>query len=322
MGMKREVKELWQVLRRLGEMIFLGLSLPLIGLAQGAGSVGQDLRPMIEPPDGRDLLRSTRPVFCRPFIPPRRPEDWPKLAEAGKRWERTVRSVQALFGPRIEPLWHERFDEAGAAWPPGRLAIVVFKTERLVEIWATPLSPREASHYVHVYDLPMANWTGPLGPKLRQGDGHIPEGEYSLTWLHPNSTYHLAAKVNYPSAADREAAEADREAGRSDRSKELGGDIMIHGSNASIGCVALGDAMMEELFILIAKAGLTNVSLYLAPYDFRAGESDPRESLREYIENELSWEDPPDWLLERYVALRQRLREKFPRPPLRATLEP
>lgn len=54
-----------------------------------------------------------------------------------------------------------------------------------------------------------------------------------------------------------------------DGRKDLGGDIMIHGKNSSAGCLAIGDDAAEELFVLVAQAGLANVKLIIAPTDFR-----------------------------------------------------
>ncbi len=54
-----------------------------------------------------------------------------------------------------------------------------------------------------------------------------------------------------------------------DGRKDLGGDIMIHGKAASIGCLAIGDAAAEELFVLAAETGLPKIKLIIAPSDFR-----------------------------------------------------
>lgn len=83
-----------------------------------------------------------------------------------------------------------------------------------------------------------------------------PEGVYVIEWLNPNSRYHLSMRVSYPNAWDRQ------EATRENRT-QLGGDIMIHGSNASIGCLAMGDEAAEDLFILAARTGISHVDVIL-----------------------------------------------------------
>ena len=138
----------------------------------------------------------------------------------------------------------------------GKLRILIFKNERSVEVhapgWKEP----------RIY--PMTAFSGTLGPKLREGDGQIPEGVYGIEYLNPNSRYYLSLKVSYPNASDRKRAKAD---GRTN----LGGDIMIHGKAVTIGCVPVGDDAIEDIFYLAASIGIKNVSVIIAPYDMRKG---------------------------------------------------
>jgi hypothetical protein len=73
-------------------------------------------------------------------------------------------------------------------------------------------------------------------------------------------------QLGYPNDFDRAQAGLD---GRTN----LGGDIMIHGGHTSIGCLAMGDEASADLWVLAADTGLTNVTVILAPVDFRAGKS-------------------------------------------------
>jgi murein L,D-transpeptidase YafK len=100
--------------------------------------------------------------------------------------------------------------------------------------------------------------SGGPGPKLREGDLQVPEGVYRLTAFNPNSSYHLSLRVDYPNADDRAIAKAE---GRTN----LGGDIYIHGKAVSIGCLALGDAGIEELYVLVADVGLSRTRVLLSP---------------------------------------------------------
>lgn len=138
----------------------------------------------------------------------------------------------------------------------GKLRILVFKNERSVEVhapgWKAP----------RIY--PMTAFSGTLGPKLREGDGQIPEGIYGIEYLNPNSSYYLSLKVTYPNASDRARAKAN---GRTN----LGGDIMIHGRSVTIGCVPVGDDAIEDIFYLASAVGIKNVSVVIAPYDMRKG---------------------------------------------------
>ena len=86
----------------------------------------------------------------------------------------------------------------------------------------------------------------------------MPEGVYRLTHLNPASSYHLSIRVDYPNAFDRARGAEDGRA-------NLGGDIYIHGKAVSIGCLAIGDDNIEELFTLVADTGLANARIVLAP---------------------------------------------------------
>jgi murein L,D-transpeptidase YafK len=90
----------------------------------------------------------------------------------------------------------------------------------------------------------------------------VPEGVYPIESLNPNSRFHVALRVGYPSPFDRRNAERE---GRT----QLGGDIMIHGGAASIGCLAMGDPVAEELFVLAAGVGVERVHAVLSPVDLR-----------------------------------------------------
>src|SRR6185369_2883358 len=69
-------------------------------------------------------------------------------------------------------------------------------------------------------------------------------------------------KVSYPNDFDR------RQAARDGRT-QLGGDIFIHGKNVSIGCIALGDPAIEEIFTLAADTGPPRIRVIIAPNDLR-----------------------------------------------------
>ena len=95
-------------------------------------------------------------------------------------------------------------------------------------------------------------------------DYQVPEGLYRIAYLNPASSYHLSMKVDYPNAFDHQQAVRERRT-------RLGGDIFIHGKNVSIGCVAIGDPGIEELFTLAADTGIARMKVILAPNDLRIG---------------------------------------------------
>jgi hypothetical protein len=173
---------------------------------------------------------------------------------------RTVEDVVAHYGPAVHRRLAPHFKRAGVAYPPKQLALLVFKREKRLSLWARS-SASAPWRFVHHY--PVLAASGHAGPKLREGDYQVPEGLYRIDVLNPNSSYHLSMKVSYPNDWDRRMAARDART-------RLGGDIFIHGNRVSIGCVAIGDPAIEELFTLVAETGRERVKVIIAPNDLRA----------------------------------------------------
>ena len=172
--------------------------------------------------------------------------------------DKTVSDRLTEFGNVVHARLEPRFREIGVAYPPRKLVLVGLKQERRLEIWVS-----DGSHdFRYLKTYPILAASGISGPKLKEGDRQVPEGLYKIESLNPNSRFHLALRVNYPNDFDKEHA-------RSDGRTNLGGDIMIHGGAASIGCLAMGDPAAEDLFVLAAETGIKNISVILSPVDFR-----------------------------------------------------
>ncbi|MCD6394802.1 MAG: L,D-transpeptidase family protein [Planctomycetes bacterium] len=180
---------------------------------------------------------------------------------------------------RLEPC----FAKVGIDYPPAKVVLVGIKDEKKLEVWA---SGDGGYRLVRTYRILGAS--GRLGPKLREGDCQVPEELYRIESLNPNSRFHLPLRVNYPNGRDRARAKAENRT-------NLGGDIMIHGGRASIGCLAMGDEAAEDLFILAAEMGAENVSVILCPVDFRRNEM-PKLSY-----------SLPGWTDDLYERIRERL---------------
>jgi len=205
-------------------------------------------------------------------------------AAVGKR---TVDDVLARYGPKAEARLRPHFERAGVRYSPARIALIGLKAEKRLELWA---GKDDKWALIRSYRVLAAS--GRPGPKLREGDRQVPEGIYTLEYLNPNSSYHLSLKLNYPNAFDRKHAEAE---GRT----EPGSDIFIHGKAVSIGCLAIGDRPIEELFVLVARVGKANVKVLIAPNDLR----------RAKAVTDLS--TAPAWVPELYAQLERELRQ-FP----------
>jgi murein L,D-transpeptidase YafK len=93
--------------------------------------------------------------------------------------------------------------------------------------------------------------SGELGPKRRLGDSQVPEGFYHIDRFNPWSSFHLSLGVNYPNKSDRLLGDK----------KNPGGDIFIHGSCVTIGCLPITDEHIEELYIIALDAYKTSSRL-------------------------------------------------------------
>lgn len=115
-----------------------------------------------------------------------------------------------------------------------------FKEERLLEffVWHG-----QSKRFRLFRTYPIAAASGTLGPKLAEGDGQVPEGFYAVEprAMKPDSAYHLAFNIGYPNEYDR-------------AHKRTGSAIMIHGNQVSIGCLAMTDAKIEEIYTLCDAA--------------------------------------------------------------------
>lgn len=196
---------------------------------------------------------------------------------------RTVADVLAKYGPAARERLVPHFRRAGVSYPPKEIALLVFKRERRLAVWA-----RGEGEWRFVRAYPVLAASGHAGPKLREGDQQVPEGVYRIAHLNPNSSYHLSMKVNYPNDFDRRMAKND---GRT----RLGGDIFFHGKAVSIGCVAIGDPAIEEVFTLVAQTGASKVRVIIAPNDLRTARA-------------MSHPDAPRWTSSLYQTIAAALR--------------
>ena len=116
----------------------------------------------------------------------------------------------------------------------------IFKESDELELWL-----HDAATWRRFRTYPICRWSGGLGPKLREGDGRTPEGLYRVAadQLNPTSDFHLAFNLGFPNAFDR-------------ANGRTGSTLMVHGSCASIGCYAMTDIGIEEIYAL-AEAALS-----------------------------------------------------------------
>lgn len=175
-----------------------------------------------------------------------------------RNWDQAIDHAVQRYGLRTEPELKKFFQKANVSYPPKDIAILAFKKEKQLELWAKDL--QNHWHYIRTY--PLTASSGRLGPKLREHDRQIPEGVYRLTMFNPYSQMHLSMQINYPNQFDKLHALRD---GRT----KLGGDIFLHGKNLSVGCLAIGDKAIDQMFTLVRRVGLAHTKVIIAPNDLR-----------------------------------------------------
>jgi len=115
----------------------------------------------------------------------------------------------------------------------------IFKETGKLELW---IKQKERFRLFKVYAICTYGGMG-IGPKIVRGDCRAPEGFYYVTprQMNPFSRYHLAFNLGYPNAYDR-------------RHGRTGSALMVHGGCVSIGCFAMTDAGIEEIYTLAGAA--------------------------------------------------------------------
>jgi murein L,D-transpeptidase YafK len=179
-------------------------------------------------------------------------------AIAKKDWNKAKKQAIKRYGKPQLGLLKNYFKNAHVNYPPNDIALLAFKNERKLELWAK----NSSSQWKLIHNYTFTAFSGKLGPKLRENDKQIPEGIYEINGMNPFSSFHLSMMLNYPNPMDMKFANKD---GR----KNLGNNIFIHGKSASVGCLAIGNKAIDQLFMLVDSVGLSHVKVIIAPNDLR-----------------------------------------------------
>ena len=137
----------------------------------------------------------------------------------------------------------------------------IFKLEHELEIWV-----QKDGRFVRFATYPICLWSGRLGPKLKEGDRQAPEGFYTVDaeQLNPNSRMHRSFSLGFPNLFDQAHG-------------RTGSFLMVHGGCASIGCYAVTDPAVDEIWRLVTAAldrGQARFPVHVFP--FRMTESNVR----------------------------------------------
>jgi murein L,D-transpeptidase YafK len=134
----------------------------------------------------------------------------------------------------------------------------IFKREHKLELWLR----RSDGRYALFRDYDICKFSGELGPKLKEGDRQSPEGFYRVaqSQLNPNSRHHLSFNLGFPNAFDRQLG-------------RTGSALMVHGGCSSIGCYAITDASVDEVYAVVEAAlnnGQDAVDVHVFPFRMTA----------------------------------------------------
>jgi len=131
--------------------------------------------------------------------------------------------------------------------------IRIFKEESQLELWM-----QKGERYVLFATYPICHWSGTLGPKLVEGDKQAPEGFYTVTrrQMHRSGRWPRSLNLGFPNVYDRSMM-------------RTGSYILVHGGCTSVGCFAMTNPVIAEVFGLVQnalKAGQVHVPVHVFPY--------------------------------------------------------
>jgi murein L,D-transpeptidase YafK len=207
----------------------------------------------------------------------------PRLSELGAREDSLI----------------SQFKAKGLEWPAKYLYIRSFKYDSQLEVWVKGEKDEPFKLFKTYKVCAMA---GTLGPKRMEGDYQVPEGFYYINEFNPRSIYHLSLGLNYPNASDRFLSDAI----------QPGGDIYIHGSCVTTGCIPITNAQIEELYLLASYAkahGQDFIPVHIFPVKFNNKRSS--DYLNKYVRDFADYADLATNLKEVYYYF-----EKFKKLPV------
>jgi murein L,D-transpeptidase YafK len=136
------------------------------------------------------------------------------------------------------------------------ILFAAYKDEAILELYA---KNEDENSYQLLKQYNILQSSGTLGPKSKQGDKQVPEGFYQIDRFNPVSSFYLSLGINYPNTSDKLRSDA----------KNLGGDIFIHGSFVTVGCLPMSDDKIKEIYlyaVLAKNANQTNIPVYIFPF--------------------------------------------------------
>ncbi len=220
--------------------------------------------------EAQPAASSPAPNLVDAPLPPTRPADLDRVAALAPGKEAPAASTAAparegaqptapqqtarLEEPALKPAPEDAFQAPPPKFGMGDPVFVrIFKQEGQLELWL-----KKSGRYSLYKTFPICKWSGRLGPKLKEADYQSPEGFYSVSakQLNPRSNYYRAFNVGYPNAFDRQNG-------------RTGGLVMVHGACKSVGCFAMTDRGIEEIYGFVdaaLRAGQKEIPVHIFPF--------------------------------------------------------
>ncbi len=177
-------------------------------------------------------------------------------------YQRSFPKISEMIG-REEDTLQKQFAAKQLIWPARYVYIRSFKYDSEMEVW---VKNKQSEKYKLFKVYRICALAGSLGPKRMAGDYQVPEGFYYINEFNPRSLYHLSLGLNYPNASDKMLCDLS----------QPGGDIYIHGSCVTTGCIPITDGQIEELYVLAAHAkdmGQDYIPVHIFPVNFNNARS-------------------------------------------------
>lgn len=146
-----------------------------------------------------------------------------------------------------------RGDKVDNKYLGSEVYIRIFKEEHSLELY---LKQGDQFNLANVYDI--CTFYGGLGPKKYSGDNKSPEGFYraNIDSLQPNSSYYKAINIGFPNEYDRTHG-------------YTGKYLMIHGGCKSIGCYAMTNDYIKEIYKFVQASfrnGQRTINIDIFPF--------------------------------------------------------
>lgn len=183
----------------------------------------------------------------------------PVMKEEKEQKEPPGKERAAIAAAKVRPEMERDLSAAGLVFGDP-VFIRAFKEERQLDLF---VRNRKTKKFDLFRTYRIAGASGIPGPKLAEGDLQVPEGFYSVppAAMNPDSQLHLAFNIGFPNEYDH-------------AHQRTGSFIMIHGSCNSIGCLAMTDEKIDEIYTLCDAAhqgGQTFFRVHMFPFRMASG---------------------------------------------------